>query len=46
MEEDEDRKIQVKDGGLKITDFDDLRLAFLDLQKQHNALAISYNEYM
>jgi len=42
----------VKSGGTKITDFEDLRIAFLDLQEKHNTLvnqhkelARNYNKY-
>lgn len=35
--------IPVKDGGLHITDFDDLKIAFLELLDKHNKLAASYH---
>jgi len=36
-------KTAVKEGGLKITDFDDLKLAFIDLLDKHNKLAASHS---
>lgn len=34
----------VKDGGTKITDFEDLKIAFLELNEKHNKLAQDYAE--
>lgn len=36
-------EIPVKEGGTKITDFEDLRIAFLDLNEKHNKLAKDYD---
>jgi len=40
-----EKDVPVKDGGLKIVDFDDLKIAFLELNEKHNALAASYRSY-
>ena len=45
MSEDRGKETPVKDGGLKITDFDDLKIAFIELNEKHNDLARSYNAY-
>jgi hypothetical protein len=34
----------VKEGGTKITDFEDLKIAFLELNEKHNKLAIDYTK--
>jgi len=36
---------KVTDGGLKIEDFDDLKIAFLDLLDKHQKLAIAFDAY-
>lgn len=37
-----EEEIAVKDGGTKINDFEDLKLAFLALNKAYNNLAVDY----
>lgn len=37
--------IKVTAGGLKIEDFDDLKIAFLDLLDKHNKLAATFSNY-
>ena len=41
----EESEIPVKEGSLKITDFEDLRLTFLELQEKYNMLVDSYKNY-
>ena len=38
-------KIKVTEGGLKIVDFDDLKIAFLDLHDKHQKLAKDYSAF-
>jgi hypothetical protein len=39
-----DEETSVKDGGTKINDFEDLKIAFLALNKAYNTLARDYSE--
>ncbi len=41
----EEKDIKVSEGGTKIVDFDDLKIAFLELADKHNKLASSYKDY-
>ena len=41
----EESNTKVTDGGLKIEDFDDLKIAFLDLLDKHQKLAIAFSGY-
>lgn len=42
----DEKDTKVTDGGLHIADFEDLKLAFLDLLDKHNKLAISHSELL
>ena len=39
----DDPEIKVSEGGLKIVDFDDLKIAFMDLHNKHQQLATAFN---
>lgn len=40
-----DTELKVTEGGLKIEDFDDLKIAFLELLEKHNQLAMAFEGY-